>query len=259
MRADSLVRPALLAALCLLGAGRAQAGDWQYRAAPYLWGTAIDGGLRHRGLDLEVRPRASFGEVFDSLDAAAMGAFEASRDGRGWLVDVLHAEVSPRVGVPVPGTGLAFPVDVHARSTTLLLAGHWRWREGDWGYLDAVAGLRHFSTRTRFRYELPGAIAGALPIPPAYAGAQSERWVDVQLGLKGRRQFGNGLFLGGWALAGAGGAKHTTDLMLHLGGPISAGLAWMLGYRWLDTRKEAGGFRFDARLHGPGLGLEWRW
>ena len=135
------------------------------------------------------------------------------------------------------------------------------WRYGlverDATYLDLVAGVRAWSARVRMAYAVP--VPTPPPIPQQYAGGQSHRWVDAQVGVKGRHGFGNGMFVGGWVLAGAGESALSTDAMLLAGYDINDRFAVIAGYRRLSTDfKTSGGFRFDATMQGPGLGMEYR-
>ena len=142
-----------------------------------------------------------------------------------------------------------------------LASGLLAWRYGlverDATHLDLVAGVRVWSARVRLAYAVP--VPTPPPVPQQYSGEQSHRWVDAQVGVKGRHGFGNGVFVGGWVLAGAGESDLSTDLMLLAGYDINERFAVIAGYRRLSTDFETGGgFRFDTTMQGPGLGLEYR-
>lgn len=228
---------------------------WKFRVAPYLWGTAIDGRVAHERLPVDMHASMSFGEVWDNLDVGAMGAFEARKGRYGVLADGLFAKLSTTVYAPVAGTAL--PVRLRTRTATGLVAFRYGWLENDSGNLDLVAGVRVWSARTRLDYSIPVPVPP--PIPQQYSGSQQERWVDLQVGVKGRREFSNRVFVGGWVLAGKGESDLSTDLMLLAGYGVNERLSIVAGYRWLSTDYEtSSGFKFDTTMQGPGIGLEYR-
>ncbi len=149
------------------------------------------------------------------------------------------------------------PVRLKTRTTSGLVAWRYGMVEGDATHVDLVAGVRLWSARVRMAYAVP--VPTPPPVPQQYAGQQSHRWVDAQVGVKGRHGFDNGVFVGGWVLAGAGESDLSTDLMLLAGYDINERLAVIAGYRRLSTDFEtSGGFRFDTTMQGPGLGIEYR-
>ncbi|MEL1265757.1 hypothetical protein [Pseudoxanthomonas putridarboris] len=256
---SALWRGMVLVALAVLShAARAQAADneaWSFRIAPYLWGSAIDGNVAHARLPIDLHASMSFGDVWDNLDVGAMGTFEARKGRYGMLADGMLAKLSTTVHAPVAGAAL--PVRLKTRTATGLVAFQYGWLENDDGYLDLVAGVRVWSARTRLAYSIPVPVPP--PVPQQYSGSQQERWVDLQVGIKGRRAFSNRMFVGGWALAGAGESDLSTDVMLLAGYDVNERLSVVAGYRWLSTDYEtSSGFKFDTTMQGPGMGLEYR-
>lgn len=228
--------------------------EWKFRIAPYLWGTAIDGNVAHERLPVDMHANMSFGDVWDNLDVGAMGAFEARKGRYGVVADGMLAKLSTTVYAPVAGASL--PVRLKARTATGLVAFRYGWFENDSGSLDLVAGVRVWSARTRLAYSIP--IPVPPPVPQQYSGSQQERWVDLQVGVKGRREFSNRMFVGGWALAGKGESDLSTDLMLLAGYGVNERLSIVAGYRWLSTDYEtSSGFKFDTTMQGPGIGLQY--
>lgn len=229
--------------------------EWKFRIAPYLWGTAIGGNVAHERLPIDLHASMGFGDVWDNLDVGAMGAFEARKGRCGLLVDGLFAKLSTTVHAPVAGAAL--PIRLKTRTATGLVAFRYGWLENDNGNLDLVAGVRVWSARTRLSYSIPVPVPP--PIPQQYSGSQQERWVDLQVGIKGRREFSNRTFVGGWALAGKGESDLSTDVMLLAGYGVNDRLSIVAGYRWLSTDYEtSGGFKFDTTMQGPGIGLEYQ-
>lgn len=152
--------------------------------------------------------------------------------------------------------GAALPVQLKTRTASGLFAYRYGLFEDEASQLDLVAGVRVWSARVRVAYSVP--VPTPPPVPQQYSGEQSQRWADLQVGVKGRRAFSSGLFVGGWALVGKGESDLSTDLMLLAGYDINPRLAVVVGYRRLSTDHEtSGGFRFDQSMQGPGLGLEY--
>lgn len=229
--------------------------EWKFRIAPYLWGTAIDGNVAHERLPIDLHAGMSFGDVWGNLDVGAMGAFDARKGRYGVLADGMLAKLSTTVRAPVAGAAL--PVKLKTRTATGLLAFRYGWIENDAGYLDLIAGVRVWSARTRLAYAIPVPVPP--PVPRQYSGSQQERWVDLQVGIKGRRVFANRVFVGGWVLAGKGESDLSTDLMLLAGYGVNERLSIVAGYRWLSTDYEtSSGFKFDTTMQGPGIGLEYQ-
>ena len=235
---------------------QAQAADaWTFRLTPYVWGSSTEGSFAHARLPVTVYTSKSFRDSLEELDAGAMGAFEARRGRHGLLLDGQFAKLSTTVQVPVAGAAL--PVRLKTRTTSGLLAWRYGLVERDATHLDLVAGVRVWSARVRLAYAVP--VPTPPRVPQQYSGEQSHRWVDAQVGVKGRHCFGNGVFVGGWVLAGTGESDLSTDLMLLAGYDINERFAVIAGYRRLSTDFETGGgFRFDTTMQGPGLGLEYR-
>ena len=228
---------------------------WQYRLVPYIWGAGIDGRLAHAGLPITLHPSAGFGDIWNHLDFAAMMVFEAQRGRHGMLAELVTLRLSGTVEVPIPTTGFGLPVDLGGNTTSVLAAYQYRMIREERGQLDAVAGVRYWSTTTDLAYAIP--VPPPPPVPQVYDRSQSRNWVDVQVGIKGRRNFTNGAYVGGWLLGGAGGSDLSMDVTLLTGYRFSDRTALSVGYRWLKADySTSNGFAFDVDMHGPGIGLE---
>lgn len=213
------------------------------------------GTLAHERLPVTVHPSASFSDIWNNLDFAAMAAFEAQHGRHGVVAELVTLRLSGSAGMPVPPLGIRVPVELDGDSTTVLLAYQYRMVDAAHAHLDLVAGARYWSTRTGFAYALPA--PPPPPVPQAYDASQSQSWIDLQLGIKGRRDFANSVYVGAWLLAGAGESDLTVDAMLTAGYRFNDRVAPTAGYRWMTVDFSSGGFTFDATLQGPGLGLEY--
>jgi hypothetical protein len=247
----------ITAATTIAAPVQASESPWEVRVVPYLWTAGVDGRLSHENFPISLHPSASFSDVFSRLDAAGMVVFEAHRERYGFFGDFVVVDLSDTVRIPLGG--VHFPIEVSTSTTTALLAMQYRLRQDGRSHLDLVAGVRFWTLGTRFTYTVPSEIPDELPIPRQYGISQREWWPDIQVGLKGAHHFDNAFFVSGWALAGAGGADLTTDLMVSVGYEFGRRTSLLLGYRRIETDfSTSGGFAFDAVMHGPGVALEFR-
>lgn len=93
-----------------------------------------------------------------------------------------------------------------------------------------------------------------------------EEWVDPFIGLRLRKDFGNGYEF--FARGDVGGFSLKSDFVWQAIAGLSGkckcneNLSWTLAYRWLDTDYQAGHgrekFEFDVLLHGPTFGSTYR-
>ena len=112
----------LLAAIALAWGTPVLAADggWNYRIVPYVWGASIDGTLAHDRLPVDVHPSASFSDIWNNLDFAAMAAFEAQRDRHGVVAELVTLRLSGTARMPIPPLGASVPVELDGDSTTVV-------------------------------------------------------------------------------------------------------------------------------------------
>lgn len=230
---------------------------WKFRVTPYVWGAGMDGKVSQFGLPT-TRINQSFGDVLGSLKFGGMLAVEARKDRFGLLADVLYVRlgesgkaVAPVPPAPVPGIGVKARANVTL--STALLAGQYRAVEAPQGYVDLMAGVRHWSVDTRVRISSP-----ALGLN--LSGRESESWNDAILGAKALYRLDDRLYGLGWAMIGGFGSnvRSSSDIMLGLGYSLNDRAALLLSYRHLAVNYRKSGFVYDTRMHGPALGLDYR-
>lgn len=236
---------------------------WQFSFIPYVWATGIDGDLTHPQLPVNVRVRASFGDVLENLDIGGMATLEARKGRFGVLVDAIYSRSSgeasltslPTVPVVLP---IGVPVEARAENTSLLGALQYRVGEKDSSTLDMLVGARYWSVETNLSYAIPAPIPlpPQFPIPRQYDLGVKRDWVDATVGVKG--QFGIAPRLSGnaWLIYGTGGSDGTLDVMVSLQYRLSRAASLFAGYRRIEIEDTgSSGFRYDVALHGPGIGL----
>jgi len=248
--------------LGVTGAAAVQAADnqsqdnWQFNLAPfYLWGINIDGDLSvgtnkiPTGNPLIVPVEVPFSDVFDALEAAFIVHFEGMHKSNwGILVDVDYLKIGNDF-TNARGIGLDLDFEV----TLAELAGLYRVKR-DAHNFDVVYGVRY--------YELNPEIA-LLRGPTVVDKTQD--WLDPFIG--GRWSWS---FAEGWSLIARGdigGFGVGSDFSWQAIGLVEwkpfEHVSFLAGYRALDINYEDGSgndyFKFDATVHGPMLGLNFKW
>jgi len=230
---------------------------WQFRVTPYVWGAGMDGKVAQFGLPT-ARISQSFGDVLGGLKFGGMMAVEARKDRFGLLADVLYVKlgesgkaVAPVPPAPVPGLKVRARANVNL--TTALIAGQYRAVEAPRGYLDLLAGVRYWSVDTRIKVSSPS-------LGLSLSGRDSERWNDPMIGAKSLYRLDDRFYGLGWAMIGGFGTNvsSSSDIMLGLGYSLNERTALLFSYRHLAVNYSKSGFVYDTRMHGPGLGLDYR-
>lgn len=277
------------AAFCLgstfLIGGAAADDAWKVRTTLYGWLTSITGSVAVNGN--EVKIDADFSDTASEMDSlvALMGYTEARKKPWGVYLDLVYANIgftggSARATSPIPG--LTISADTQSGVDLALMVaelggmyelGSWETSKGGTTGLDVLAGVRYFHTSVDLSYE----ITGAVNLPPlglsqegSFAVARSGDidWVDPMIGLRLRHDFAGGdrLQLRG-DIGGFGvGSEFSWQLMAAYAHDFTWGdsvLSLAVGYRVLDVDYSTGSglnqFDFNTTLHGPLLGLTFRW
>jgi len=222
--------------------------NWQFRVTPYAWGAGLDGTVGKFGRRAEIDK--SFGDVMHDLDFGVMVGFEARRGRVGLLADFMHVRVSESDRFSPPGLPFQVKGSVTARTTTGLLAANYRVAAEDWGYVDVLGGARYWSLSTDVK----------LGAPLNLRGRDSESWTDPVVGVRGLYHLGPRTYAMGWAMAGGFGvgSRSSSDLMAALGYKLNDQAALLFAYRRLAVNYRDSGFVFDTTLHGPAIGLDYR-
>jgi hypothetical protein len=266
---------AVLAALLpLSGQAQAQASapwdsnTWRFGLTLYLYGPSIDGNFafpkRSGNGDIVVRSD----DVFNSLNGAFMGAFEANNGQWGVFTDFLYVDVSGSKsgtrdfsigGFDVPSS-VSADLDLGIKGSAWTIAGEYRVLRSREAVVDLLAGARLLDVKPRLSWGLSGNV-GSLPI--ASRGGSSEikasNW-DAIVGVKGRFAFGNDLrwFIPAYADIGAG----ESDLTWQVAGGLGYSFSWgdVLGaWRYMKYDMKSDQAVKDLSLNGPMIGVSFRW
>ena len=221
--------------------------EWQFQFSPYFWlaGLHGTGGVGNRTTQVD----ESFRDVFDALNFAFMGTFEARKDKFISLTDLEYVSVSDDKATPGP---LFSSVD--AGFKTFIFdqeVGYRLWENPEKGAsLDVLGGARVWRVKTDFEFG-----AGILPATRIEA---SRSWVDAVGGLRGKMALSQKMFLTGKFDLGGGGSHFTWQVFGGAGYNLNPKIALIFGYRVLDVDYDKNNFVFDMNQRGPILGLGFR-
>ena len=219
-------------------------GGWTFTIAPYFWAAGMSGQVSQFGLPV-VDVDASFSDILNNLDFAAMAIAEARNDRFSIFGDLIYVKLS--TGGTTPRGILATTVDVKSSTFTGLIGAGYSVFQSNVGHLDVVAGVRFWSVDTDI-----GFTGGILNGVSASDGAT---WADGMVGVRGNYSITPEVYLTGWGLVGAGGADVDWDVAAAVGYKFNDRFSAVAGYRALGVNYEDNGFLFDVVEQGPILGL----
>jgi len=246
-----------LAALLLfshaaVGSEETTEGDnsWEFNLAPfYLWGITMDGDITSGTQTVPVE--IPFDDLVDNLQSAFILHFEGMHKSNwGFLFDANYLNVSNDMNLPGP---LGLPVNVDFSATIGELSGLYRLESGAHVF-DMIAGLRY--TKLDNNVTVTGG--------PTLVDLDKD-WIDPLVGIRWIWGFADK-----WSLAarfdiggfGIGSALSTHGLAAIDWQPFKY-VSFIAGYRALyqDYSEGSGAdyFKFKATMHGPLLGVNFRW
>jgi hypothetical protein len=218
---------------------------WSFAVAPYLWAAGFSGDVASFGLPT-VEVDASFSNIWDNLDFAAMFVGELRYGRFGLFTDFAYVKLSAERETPL-GI-LATSVGLDAETLAFTAAGEYRVVDAPRGSLDVMAGARVWSVDTELAFR-GGVLDGV-------SRSDGDTWVDPLVGTKGRFELTEKFYVTGWAMAGGFGVS--SDLMWDLFGgagyQFNDNISAVFGYRGMGVDYENDGFTFDVIQHGPVLG-----
>jgi hypothetical protein len=245
-----IARPLLLAGIAAVAAPaaaqeQADAG-LQVILTGYLWGSALDGEtstvppLPAANVDL------SFGDVLEDLDGGAMAAIEVRSGPWSFLGDAMFTQTSPDGTGPLGGS-----VELRTRSLTLQAGALRRVHQAGGLRIDAGAGLRLWSVDARLTLDGPGG---------RQRRDDDDLWIDPVL--IGRAEYA---ITDRWSVSGlvdAGGfdvgASFTWQAVATVNRRLTDSADLRVGYRALSVNRRDGDFVYDVALHGPVVGVDFR-
>jgi hypothetical protein len=221
--------------------------DWSMDISPYVWAASLKG-------DIAPFPRAptahvdvDFKDILEHLDIAAMTFVQIRYQRFAAYADLVYTSISADADTPF---GVLFD-DADADNDIFIgtFGGAYRAIESEHASLDLLLGVRAWSVDTELR--LDGGIL------PHQKFETNEDWVDPIVGLHGRYQFDNGIFVTSlFQIGGFGAASDLTwDTFGAVGYQFNDSISAIAGYRHMDVDYRHNGFVFDVELSGPVIGM----
>ncbi len=222
----------------------APASGWTFSVTPYFWAAGLSGQTAAFGsptIDVD----ASFSDIFDNLDFAAMAIAEARNGPYSIFGDLIYTKLSASSDTPL-GI-LADSAEVEASTFAGLVGAGYSVLDGPSGRLDIVGGVRVWSVDTDISFS-GGGLGGQ-------TFSDGATWVDGLVGVRGNFAFTPQFYAMGWALIGAGQADLDWDVAAGIGYHFNDRYSATLGYRALGVDYSDDGFLFDVVQQGPIMGL----
>lgn len=231
--------------------------QWQFEVSPYLFASALDGTVGFNGVTADVD--ASFSDLFEYVDSAFMGVFEARKGKWGFGIDLVYTKLENQKTFGWSGPGGIGGGDGQLLVTmtqqvyTPMVA--YRYMD-DKTKLDVIGGARYTQLDTDIDLTLtPVFLPGG-----ARSASTSESWWDPVIGVRVLHPFADKWSFLGYADIGGFGVG--SDLTYQ----VMAGANWYfgkkfnakMGYRYLYWDYEDNGFIWDMAMHGLYLGLGYK-
>jgi len=220
---------------------------WNYAAMPYLWAASMKGSMTVMGTRSTVD--SSFSELFENVDFAMQGSFQASKDEHHILFDATYIDIGISDAEAGP-LSLDADADIYIAQ---LLYGQNLTESGDWR---GVVGLRYYKVD----------IDADLSPGPSLGGDQS--WIDPVIGFVAMQPIddeGLWTFVGQADIGGFGLWEDASRFSWQASALANRKLEsgdLILGYRVLDIDYHKGSgskeFVFDNQLFGPVFGWIFR-
>jgi len=238
----------VLSGSAALAEEKARDKNWDFSLAPlYIWMVDMEGDIGIGPVDTGVS--VPFSDIFDNLETIFTVHFEGvHRSNWGFLLDLSYLDISSSQAVG--------PLDFKVDLTSVLFeaGGYYRFSR-EKNIFDVLAGIRYTKLEPTVTVTPPG----GTPID------RTEDWTDPIVGLRYMYMFNEKWML---ALRGdIGGFGVGSDFTWNAIGFIQwqpwkyAGI--LAGYRALDQDYEDGSgpdrFKYDMRLHGPVLAINFVW
>lgn len=214
---------------------------WRFKAAIYLWGAGIDGTTR-RGNEFDV----SFSDIWDNLDFAFMGAFEARKGKWSAAADVIYMDVSvDRAGTIGPRSA-PVSADLDLTGWVLNFQGARNVYEHENATVDVLLGARYLDLESKLTATLPG------PLGQPTSKASGDVW-DAIVGVKGQVNVTKSWFLPYHLDIGTGQSDVTWQLLGGVGYAFER-VDLVLAYRYMAWSFDSDDQLDDLNFSGPLFG-----
>jgi len=239
-----------LLTICLVAAAApASAQDrWEYTATVSGWFSGLASEVATPFGDVEAE--LDFADVWDALNLALFGSFEA-RNGRWALVtDLIFADLGSEQDTPF---GAAFrSADVETRLTLLSAYAAYSVVDDPGLRFDVGAGFRYADATLDLT--LQGNVLQTRGL------SFSDTWVDPLIGARVRYDLSEDWFVNGYADVGGFGIENASDLtwQLYAGAGYRFNETWSMqaGYRHLSIERTFDRADITLEVSGPMVGVQ---
>ena len=234
---------------------RPASDQWQFELTPYLWAAGLKGSVEAGSLP-KVNVDVGFSDIWDHLDFAAMGAFEARKGRFGILFDAIYMKLSgdataSRTGPGPIGATATANGDLEIKQTILAGALAYRVIEGPTA-LDVLAGARYNKVDATANIS-----ASFFALTGSVSRSGDKDWTDPYVGVRVSHRLNERWMLSGYADYGGFGVGSDSTWQAILGAEyaFSKTVAVKFGYRELSIDYDSGGFIYDMKIKGAYLGV----
>lgn len=233
----------------IAGGGTNGAPEWSFGIAPYLWAAGIEGDVAQLGAPT-ANIDASFSDILENLDFAAMLVGEARYGRYGLFLDLMYVKISGSESTPV-GV-LADELTLDTETLAFTAAPEYRLFDSPTASVDAMAGLRVWAVDTKV--EIDGGLLDGT------SAKDDETWVDPLVGVKTHVNLTPEIYVSAWGMIGGFGisSDFMWDAWGGLGYQFNDSVAAVIGYRGTGVDYDDGPFLYDVIQHGPVIGAVFR-
>lgn len=233
-------------------AAQPEDGAWRFAFTPYLWATSQKGEASFKGIPPQPI-ELSFGDIWENLDFAALGTFEAHNGRWGVATDLVFMNLGATIPVEVLGQR---DLGVDSRqfvfeATALYRVHRGAPRDGMRSFVDLLAGARYNKVRAGIETSL---------IPDT---ERSFDWVDGVAGARFQAPLAEKVAIGGRADIAGFGSDLTWQVQADLRVRLSRHWGLAGGYRYIDIDYDKGEGRdrklWDMVNKGPFLDVQIAW
>ncbi len=230
---------------------------WSFQVTPYMWAAGLKGDISPYRVAPTIPVEKSFGDIFDDLNFGGFINLWGRYDRFVFSGDLMYtnttdarslADIPPFHGNP--GITSA-DVSIDSAQFTSTLAAGYRVLDVPGTTLDLLGGVRIWRISNRIT-----GTAGGITV----SHKESFNWVDPVIGarlfhgLTDRLSFQMQADIGGFDV----GSKFTYQALATLNYILTDHLSTSVGYKVLSVDYRHDGHVFDTTLHGPVLGLTYR-
>lgn len=219
---------------------------WHFTAELYGWMPSLNPELTS-GQELQI----DFGDILDTLQFTAMGAFKAKKDRWGLFADLVYLDIeqTKRGAITVGPFEIAERVSVEMKSWIITLGASYEFARTRNSMFEAVGGARYLSIET---------IIDANIGPIAEGIDETDTVWDGFVGVAGRTELNNKWALTYYADVGGGGSDLTWQAHASVDYSLNDSIDLSAGYRHIDWQFSDFGPLDQLYVTGPYVGAKFR-